>query len=54
MDVGLPASRSLPSCERKWFTEEPHAQVAMIEVWFYYVPGRSVTPVRGALDDVGN
>ena len=42
VDVGSPASRSLLSCERTWFTEEPHAEVAKIEVQFYYVPGRSV------------
>ena len=36
-----PASRCLYSCERTWVTEEPHAEVAMIEMRFYYVPGRS-------------
>jgi len=47
VDVGSPASRSLASCERTWFTEEPRAEVAMIEMRFYYVPGRSVDSSPG-------
>ena len=51
---GSPASRSLPSCEGTWFTEEPHADVTKTEVRFYYVPGRSVDSSPGGLDDVGD
>jgi len=51
---GSPASRSLRSCERTWFTEELHADVAMTEVRFYDPPGRSVDSSPGGLDDVGD
>ena len=48
---GSPAGRSLPSCERVWFIEEPRAEVAMVEMWFQCAPGRLAD---FALADVGN
>jgi len=35
-----------------WFTEEPHAEVAMIEMRFYSCQGGRLTPVRAALDEI--
>jgi len=53
VDGGSPASCSLSSCEGMWFTEWPHAEVAMVEMRFITCQGGRLTLVRAVLDGVG-